>query len=142
MRSDAEYEEAMRWIAWGLNLSATSRLVDVPQGTIKNWKNGTRCDRTCNACPRCGSGDLVDPAYAYLPALYLGDGYIVKHGHRGVFRLSITQDIRHIGLIGECAAAIDGLVVDGGPRSGFRERPGCIEVASFWRHWPCLLPQP
>jgi len=29
----------------------------------------------------------------------------------------------------------------GGRRVGGMERPGCIELGSYWKHWLCLFPQ-
>lgn len=142
MRTDAEYEEAMRWMAWGLNPYQTSRLTGLPRGTISNWKYAENpSGRRRNKCPMCGSGGLIDETYAYLLGSYLGDGYISRKAGSDVYRFSITQDARYIGLIGECAAAIDGLLEGPALTSGFRERSGCIEVVSVWRHWPCLFPQ-
>jgi hypothetical protein len=78
---------------------------------------------------------------AYLLGLYLGDGSVAQVGKKTVHRLSITQDVRYIGLIAECALAVDSFVGPDGPNAGFVERAGCIDVVSFWRHWPCVFPQ-
>lgn len=45
MRSELEYEEAMRWVAWGLSSGDVARLTGIPKNTIKSWLrfgHGTR----------------------------------------------------------------------------------------------------
>ena len=142
MRAQAEYDEAMRWIAWGLNPYEIARVTGMPRGTISHWKYGIRAGRRSDPCPRCGSGELSAVTYSYLLGLYLGDGYVVEEARRkGLYRLAITQDARYLGLIAECASAIEGLVRPGGLTARFVERDGCIDVVASWRHWPCVFPQ-
>lgn len=76
-------------------------------------------------------------AYAYLLGLYLGDG-MLSVGARDVWKLRITLDQRYPGIIAQAKQAI--LTVRG-RAAGAVDRPGCIEVTSYWKHWPCLFPQ-
>ena len=75
-------------------------------------------------------------AYAYLLGLYLGDGYIVRVGR--VWCLRIYQDARYPRLIAECAALMR---VVCGRRVSLVMQSGCVSIASYWNHWPCLFPQ-
>jgi hypothetical protein len=56
------------------------------------------------------------------------------------FRLRIVLDERYLGIISECAVAI-GAVRPSKDRVTFNQNLGCIEVSSYWKHWPCLFPQ-
>src|SRR5688572_17275219 len=123
MRSRAEYEEAMRWVTWGLNDCQVSRMMDVPRGTIRDWRHGKHKSgqRAPQNCPICTGRDLDREWYAYLLGLYLGDGCISRHPR--TYRLRISLDIRYPSIIDECAAAID--VVRRGRRSAsFTHCPG------------------
>jgi hypothetical protein len=81
---------------------------------------------------------LPAASYAYLLGVYLGDGWIVAM-RRGTFSLRISLDQRYPGIIGATANAI----ADVNPRSVVRvwDRVGCSVVASYWKHWPIVLPQ-
>lgn len=77
-------------------------------------------------------------AYAYLLGLYLGDGHIAKCP-KGVFRLTIVQDQKYVGLISECNEAIKSFVAGQPIHTGFQQCEGCILVNSYWKHWPCVF---
>ena len=89
MRSEAEYQEALRWVSWGLNDCGVSRMTGIPRGTVREWRRslgnpfGTRVEypgqaarerkpRSANDCPRCADGRLDKDSYAYLLGVYLG----------------------------------------------------------------------
>ncbi|HLY50692.1 MAG TPA: hypothetical protein VKR21_16000 [Solirubrobacteraceae bacterium] len=75
----------------------------------------------------------------YLLGLYLGDGSIASHP-RGVFRLRITLDIAYPGIIDSaCCAARE--VTRGHVSAKRRTVQNCVDVSSYWKAWPCLLPQ-
>jgi hypothetical protein len=78
--------------------------------------------------------------YAYLLGLYLGDGCISAHP-RGVYRLRITLDLRYPRIIDECAQAMADVRRSSPMKVGRVARIGCVEVAAYWKHWPCLFPQ-
>jgi hypothetical protein len=87
--------------------------------------------------------DLSEPDfgdYSYLLGLYLGDGCI-SAGPRGVFRLRILLDRRYPGIVKECVSAMQTIVASG--RASVYPHPAenADEVSSFWKHWPCVLPQ-
>ncbi|MGW5875915.1 LAGLIDADG family homing endonuclease [Nocardiopsis terrae] len=70
---------------------------------------------------------------------YLGDGHITVNKHRsGLHTLWIFYDNKYPQLISYCTAAIEAVL----PIKVFMaKRPGCTEVHSNWKHWPCLFPQ-
>lgn len=141
MRSRVEYEEAIRWVSWGLNDCQISRMTGIPSHTICDWRHGKRRDPALTRvgeCPVCTNRDLDEPWYSYLLGLYLGDGCISEHPR--TYRLRITLDIRYPSIIDACAAAID-IVRAGEHPAGFVHCPGCVYVSSYWNHWPCVFPQ-
>lgn len=79
-------------------------------------------------------------AYAYLLGMYLGDGCISGHP-RGVWRLRVTLDAVYPAIVAECATAMS--CVAPRKRAHVLKRSGarCVEVSSYWKHWPCYLPQ-
>ena len=142
MRSRVEYEEAMRWVTWGLNDCQISRMTGIPRHTVLDWRHGKRkmyeegnCG-TAEGCPVHG-GCITDlAAYGYLLGLYLGDGHIAHVGR--TYHLRIVLDLKYPIIIQECAAAI--ACIRGG-KVGWQYRIGCMEVSAYWNHWPCVFPQ-
>jgi len=90
-------------------------------------------------CPRCHERPLDEAAYVYLLGQYLGDGHIAAM-RRGVFCLRITMTAQYRDMIEECRTAM-GLVRSSGCRPFIQQKPGCVIVAAYWKHWPCLFPQ-
>jgi len=85
--------------------------------------------------------------YVYLLGLYLGDGCISAH-RRGVYRLRVFLDLAYPMIIEECVAAMTAVVPTS--RVNTLERistftpsdvPSHVEVSSFSKAWPCLIPQ-
>ena len=73
--------------------------------------------------------------------MYLGDGDITRARGR-CFRLRITTDATHPGVIEECRRAIQEVV----PRNRVAVRPRkdgtrAVEVSAYSNSWPCLIPQ-
>src|SRR5918992_819882 len=148
MRPTSEYLEAKRWVAWGLNDCQIGRLMRISRTTVRDWRTervrdlsgSRRCARMDpEDCPRCDDASLNECWYAYLLGLYLEDGCLSEHA-RGVFRLRVVLDERHLGIISECAVAI-GAMRPAKDSVTFNQNPGCIEVSAYWKHWPCLFPQ-
>ena len=77
--------------------------------------------------------------YAYVLALYLGDGYIARYPR--TFRLEITLDAAYPGIIGECKRAVAALT----PRNPVRvlsyHGASFVDVACYSSLWPDLIPQ-
>lgn len=126
--------------------------MDLPVGTVKDWLAGRvpkHAKRVVDGrlpeptCRRCGhpvhTAWTLPPRYAYLLGLYLGDGSISSYA-RGVYRLRITLDTRYPGIIASAAQSVGEL--RGVSASVFKRRnQNCVDVSSYWKSWPCLLPQ-
>ena len=96
-------------------------------------ENGVPCDGGCEL-----SGSVPPGPYAYLFGQYLGDGYVARHP-RGVYRLRIVCCDTYPAIMDEVEAALR--TVMPASKVGRTQRIGCTEVASYSKHWPCLLPQ-
>jgi hypothetical protein len=127
----------------GLNDCEIARRTGVPRRTVRDWRvKQAPVARAQFGCPACGharhdDAGLPAQAYAYLLGIYLGDGCISPH-RRGVFNLRVTLDVRYPGIIEECRQAITA-VID--KRPGVTKAVGCVQVSSWSKSWPCLLPQ-
>ena len=142
---DAHTVELARWlIEADLNVSQVARLLSVSRATVRYWR-----DRPAEwpkvgggggePCPRCHHRPLDGPAYVHLLGLYLGDGSISQMP-RDVYKLRIACALVYPGLIEECRRAM--ATVRQLPRPPrFVRQVGCVEVFSYWKHWPCLFPQ-
>jgi len=80
---------------------------------------------------------VPEAAYVHLLGAYLGDGCIATH-RRSVYRLRLVQDARYPGLIDGWCRTMAAVLPN---RVNTQQRRGCVEVASYSKHWPCLLPQ-
>lgn len=133
----------------GMNDCQIARRTGIPRRTVHDWrrhggqhhgygKNDQASEEPDPHCPICGNGSLNADKYAYLLGMYLGDGCLSAHP-RDVFRLRISLDLRYPRIIDECSRA----VADMRPamKVGRVKRIGCVDVASYWKHWPCLFPQ-
>jgi hypothetical protein len=90
----------------------------------------------CVVC-RGDPSTLPQASYAYLLGLYLGDGYIASHD-RGVYRLRIYCANAYPELIRLCEGAMGEIIATKVSRVAC---VGCTELASFSKHWPCLVSQ-
>jgi hypothetical protein len=141
----ARVEEALRLRSHGLTARVIGERLAVPRGTISSWINGhVPAFRVPGEgqCLTCGDvrhrfGELPD-AYVYLLGLYLGDGCIAAHP-RGVYRLRVILDSAYPKIIAEASRAMR--AVRPISKVGKVKRPGCVEVSSYWKGWPCLFPQ-
>jgi hypothetical protein len=125
----------------GFSAREIARRTCIPRSTVRDWRDGRTPHRRSEfECPRERLGSLDAAAYAYLLGIYLGDGCISDHP-RGVSRLRITLDAIYPGIAVECANAIE--AVAPGKRAHLLRRRDerSVEVSSYWRHWPCLIPQ-
>lgn len=133
--------EAKSLLSAGLPLAEVVRQLGIPRSTIRYWVDNGFVSKQPEQhppgeCPHAARAAL-NPTYAYLLGLYLGDGCISTHP-RGVYRLRIALDLKYPGIIAECHAAMEDAlpnVVAEVPR------PGCTEVTSYSKHWTCLFPQ-
>lgn len=144
----------------GLGARRIARRTGLPLGTVKDWLAGRlpahsrRLHRGAVLepfCARCGHQAhhfaALPIEYVYLLGLYLGDGTISAH-RRNVFRLRIFLDLRYPLIIDDCGRAMATVVSNSKVlklerKSSFSpgDEPSHVEVSSFSKSWPCLIPQ-
>lgn len=102
-------------------------------------RRGTHRPGSCNVCGGLHDIAGVEDTYVYLLGLYLGDGHISPFP-RGVFRLRITLDTKYPGIVNSAAQAMDTI---SGRRASITQRcrEKCVDVISYWKSWPRLVPQ-
>jgi Homeodomain-like domain len=126
----------------GANAAQISRQLGLPRSTVRDWIAGSVPHESAGydgsgACDKHAFTELHE-VYVYLLGLYLGDGCISVH-RRGVYRLRIALDVKYPEII-DCAASAMSEVCPG--RALLQLRPqNYVEVSSYWKCWPCLLPQ-
>ncbi|MGW5419035.1 helix-turn-helix domain-containing protein [Streptomyces sp. NPDC003943] len=138
-------QRALSLLRGGARNCDVARRLNVPSGTISYWKHmdlakrGERPGRhvASSQCPRCEGTEFDEVAYAYLLGLYLGDGHIVSRHKQ--HHLSIYCDATQTGLIDAAEDAMRKVMPQ--PRTGRRQKTGCVEVKSYTRHWLCMFPQ-
>lgn len=129
----------------GLTTSDIAYLADIPRSTVRDWLwfgGDTLLATAHDSCERCGHAAhdharLPEAEYALLLGFYLGDGTISR-GPKGVYRLRIVNDNRYPAVTAECAVAVAAVMP--ASRVGFVQQVGCVEVTSYSRAWPCVLP--
>jgi LAGLIDADG-like domain len=140
--SAEQFEAAKDLIAAGVNDCAIGRRIGVPRTTVRDWRRRPQVRPRLISAAACGVvhnfSELPATAYCYALGLYLGDGYISRS--QRVWHLRITLDKKYPRIIDRCCAAIDALMPDQHASIGPR-KSGCVDVSSYSKHWPCLLPQ-
>lgn len=122
-----------------LTTSEIARRAGIPRSTVRDWLRHAPPRRRSHGCEGHDLSLLDRPAYAYLLGIYLGDGCI-SSCPRGVWRLRITLDAVYPDIVAECVRAVEAVAPG---RAGVYRRPKSrvSEVSSYWKHWPCLIPQ-
>jgi hypothetical protein len=140
VRPQTDVDLVLSLVARDLSASEIARRTGIPRSTVRDWLDSRAPRRPSGACQEEHLGALDGGAYAYLLGMYLGDGCIADYP-RGVYRLRITLDALYPGIANDCAAAIE--AVAPGKRAHLLRRRDqrCVEVSSYWKHWPCLIPQ-
>jgi hypothetical protein len=128
----------------GFSLRSISTATGISRSTLRDWREHPASLNPRATCPRCERNpSLPEPQadYAYLLGLYLGDGCISLAGARDkkVWKLRIACADAWPGLIQECARAMIAVRPDN--KVFTQQYPGCTQVVSTSRHWPCLFPQ-
>ena len=141
MRSVAQRDQVAALIADGLNDCQIERQTGIPRRTICDWRREGPSGQRRSSCAVCeGTPERLPAAsYAYLLGAYLGDGHVV-HTRRGVYRLRVACDLLHLNIAWWIALAIEDVR---GRRAALQPRlhSRALDVSSYWKHWPCLLPQ-
>src|SRR5207247_5885297 len=78
--------------------------------------------------------------YAYLLGAYLGDGCL-SLGKKGCYRLRISLDVAYPAVVGEVRRAVEAVMPDNAVGLAPKSRGGAVDVSSYSKHWPVLLPQ-
>lgn len=146
MRTRQEVDRVLALHREGLNQCEIARRTGIPRRTVKDWVHGRvpNFDRSSKygprgTCPVCrGEPEtLPQAAYTYLLGLYLGDGCLSAHP-RGVYKLRIICANAYPRLMRRCELAMSEVLPN---KVGRIAKVGCTEVASYSKHWICLLPQ-
>lgn len=145
MRTQVRFVHSQKIVAAALKLgeqghrsAEIGRRLGVAPRTVRDWMQGKvpGASRTLVVY----RPDELPDLYVYLLGVYLGDGCLTAHP-RGVFNLRIFMDERYTGIIEECRNAIStvrpGATVKVHPKWGSR----AVEICSYWKAWPALLPQ-
>ncbi|MFF3621723.1 helix-turn-helix domain-containing protein [Streptomyces sp. NPDC002467] len=138
-------QTALSLLRDGRQNSEVARHLNVPLGTIGYWKHMDRAKRgECPGahnpdCPRCDGSALDEHAYAYLLALYLGDGHISHYSGHRVPNLMITCGDDWPGLMDATEKAMR-LVFPFNKVCRVR-KIGCHNVKVYSKHVECLFPQ-
>ncbi|MEV7679290.1 helix-turn-helix domain-containing protein [Streptomyces sp. NPDC088341] len=138
-------QKALTLLRSGAKNADVARQLHVPPGTIGYWRHLDRAKRgECPGrpqplCPRCDGRELDESAYAYLLALYLGDGHIVQYSRHRVPSLMITCGDMWPGLMDACEQAMRTVFPN---NSVCRvRRIGCHNVKVYSKHLWCMFPQ-
>lgn len=125
----------------GCTASEVARITGIPRSTVRDWSCGRNLRQPRGeACAGHDFSFLNPVRYAYLLGMYLGDGCISSHP-RGVWRLRITLDAVYPGIVAECAAAVEAAAPGKCAYVLRRRDQRTAEVSTYWKHWPCLIPQ-
>ncbi|MEW2455691.1 MULTISPECIES: helix-turn-helix domain-containing protein [Streptomyces] len=133
--------QALALVAEGHSLNSVSRRTGISRWCLRAWQQRLEpLPGTVTTCERCSRPPRppADPAaYAYLLGLYLGDGCVSRLARTYTLRVACAD--AWPGLMDTCEAAIRAVRPE---NKVFRvQRPGCVNVTAYSRHWPCLFPQ-
>jgi hypothetical protein len=150
-RSGTEIAAVVRMSEAGRSDDAVARATGIPRETIRTWRRGRvpeRARRVLAGVPECAGcgGEAHDHAtlprdeYAYLLGMYLGDGCLARTP-KGGFSLRISLDSVYPGIVESARQAV--AAVKGGalPHVAPHAACACVVITSYWKAWPCLLPQ-
>jgi hypothetical protein len=142
VRSVEEISAARDLTRVGLGASAIARRLGLARSTVRYWQSmWAHAPRWPERpSPRLDRDRLSGRDYAYLLGLYLGDGCITA-APRGVFRLRIKLDSAYPRIVAEAAAAMDATAPANKVARYLHPRENWVEVSSYSRAWPTLLPQ-
>jgi hypothetical protein len=140
MRSKQEFEQALALLRDGRTATEVGRALEIPRSTVRDWSNRRTRQPNPDECSAHDYLALDAHAYAYLLGMYLGDGCVSRHP-RGVWKLRVTLDAAYPGIVAECAAAMRAVTPRGRANVIGKRGERCVEVYSYWKHWPCYLPQ-
>ena len=130
--------------AAGLSDYEIARRTGISRRTVFNWRHGRTPVRFAppTPCPQCDAADRfrdeLGSEYSYLLGQYLGDGCVFANGPS--YALCISSDAQYGGIISECCRAIQSLC-GRTPKVRHDSVKRLASILSYWKPWPCLLPQ-
>jgi hypothetical protein len=143
MHSRYEVNRALSLVAEGVNDYQVSKATGISRTTIAGWRRhgppGRREEAGRSSCPRCHGRRLEVRAHAFLLGIYLGDGSIARHPR--AYKLRVVQDARYPNSIEEIRHAMATVRQCELDRVRTVHHVGCVEVYTYWKHWPCVFPQ-
>jgi hypothetical protein len=150
-RTGTEIAGVVRLIEAGLSDREVARTTGIPYETIRAWRSGRLPERARRVlagvpeCAGCGGAEhdrhaLPPDDYAYLLGMYLGDGCLARTA-KGAYSLRISLDLVYPRIIESARQAV--AAVKGGPLPHVAPHgaAACVVITSYWKAWPCLLPQ-
>jgi hypothetical protein len=145
-RTQSDIASVLGLVQLGLSDYEVARRTGIPRATVLNWRRGRLPEEPADhdSCPGCHGPvhnlpALPASAYAYLLAQYLGDGTVFETGPLGR-GLRISSDAQYQGIIEECCQAVR--VLRGRRPHVYAHRDKrLVSITSYWKSWPCLLPQ-
>jgi hypothetical protein len=126
-RSQVEFESAMTLMEIGRGDNAIERLIGVPRGTVRAWRQGrgvAHYRRVARAQPTWRPNNPA--AYSYSLGAYLGDGCITVSSRRSPW-LAISLDSKYPGIVAEVVAAFSATLPDA-PVSRFLRKGGSVTI--------------
>jgi hypothetical protein len=157
MRDYDEYRQILELWELGIPKKRIAIILTIPRATVRDCITRYRSveglqenkERALRSTPDevlsriCNAADqLAQQNYSYILGLYLGDGNITKV--RNVYRLRITLDARYSNIIKSCSDAVQVLLPDnqvGYVNRHYQDHLSFVDVSSFYKFWPDLLPQ-
>jgi hypothetical protein len=147
MHGPATRTAALALVAAGVNDCEIARRLGLPRTTVRDWRRPTYTrvvgPHGVDTCARCWQPmtPVCLPAddYAELLGLYLGDGCICRV-HR-IYRLRISLDVRHPGVVTDSAALLSRCFPGNRVGRVAADRGSTVVLSLYHRHLPCLFPQ-
>ncbi|MFN8373358.1 MAG: transcriptional regulator [Anaerolineae bacterium] len=154
MRTYSEYFEILSLYEKGTAKKTIATTLGIPRGTvldcIKRYGSVEALEKADAVQKSSGLfavlATLSEPTrstlhenYAYLLAMYLGDGYICRA--RNVYKIRIALDVRYPKLIDECAAAMQAVFEENKVNIFYSKQGNFVEVYCHHKHLPILFPQ-
>lgn len=145
MHRSSDVTEVLQLAKAGVSSSEISRITGISRTTVRDWRSGSIPRRYSlgSECEKCGHHSHrfreLPSSYVYLLGLYLGDGSIATHP-RQVYKLRIFLDAKYPEIIREAKDAMRAVMPLSAVNS-WKRPSGDVEVYSYSKAWPCLLPQ-
>jgi hypothetical protein len=135
--------KAIELRASGMTITAISLRLGASRYAIREWladPERALAPRPREFCFACAETPCPAPAaYAYVLGQYLGDGYLVTSTAVPVLRIFACLD--YPGIVDQITMTIARVR---GAMPGFipnHTSSRVVNVQSYWKHWPCVLPQ-